>query len=192
MNSLLIVSDELNEITFLKVWKWVIRWEISLIKWMVNGLVNLFCIIFSAFVGTIFWSALLSNVNSKYINSHFSKQIVQKIFLVIYYHMAGQNTMIFKTCRGASMQHVLQYIMANHCWIWKKVILQIMRLHSKAILSDSTEMGCAGYWTFGAIACLLYIFFLANAKVTKNSNRSKSIDPLNSQLLFLEICFLMF
>ena len=102
---------------------------------------------------------------------------------------AGQNTMIFKTCRGASMQHVLQYIMANHCWIWKKVILQIMRLHSKAILSVSTEMGCAGYWTFGAIACLLYIFFLANAKVTKNSNRSKSIDPLNSQLLFWEMCY---
>ena len=72
---------------------------------------------------------------------------------------AGQNTMIFKTCRGASMQHVLQYIMANHCWIWKKVILQIMRLHSKAILSVSTEMGCAGYWTFDAIACLYCAYF---------------------------------
>ena len=105
---------------------------------------------------------------------------------------AGQNTMIFKTCRGASMQHVLQYIMANHCWIWKKVILQIMRLHSKAILSRLYRNGlCAGYWTFDAIACIYCTYFLANAKVTKNSNRSKSIDPLNSQLLFWEMCSLM-
>ena len=50
MNSLLIVSDELNEITFLKVSDEVR----NLAHQMVNGLVHLFCIIFSAFVGTIF------------------------------------------------------------------------------------------------------------------------------------------